>query len=131
MTSAKPKKPLKALASVLTQKVKVRHLVNAAVADLSSVNTGLKQALEQAIQQASSPPHVEHALVISETAGGKVQEAADKLAVVNSALEDAVNERHTLEIQLAEVTEPEALIKSADSAMYRAKRSRFGFSFAR
>ena len=26
---------------------------------------------------------------------------------------------------------PEALIKSADSAMYRAKRSRFGFSFAR
>ena len=41
-----------------------------------------------------------------------------------------MNERHALEIQLAEVTEREALIKSADSAMYRAKRSRFGFSFA-
>ena len=103
LTSAKSKKPLKALASVLTQNVEVKNLVDDAAADLSSVNAGLKQAIEQE----SSPPHVEHALVISETAGGKVQEAADKLAVVNSALEDAVNERHALEIQLAEVTERE------------------------
>ncbi len=103
LTSAKPTKPLKALASVLTQNVEVKNLVDDAAADLSSVTAGLKQAIEKE----SSPPQVEHALVISETAGGKVQEAADKLAVVNSALEDAVNERNALEIQLAEVIERE------------------------
>lgn len=103
MTAAKPEKPFKALVNVLSQTVEVTGLVEDAAADLSSVNAGLKQAIEEE----SPPPHVEHALVISETAGEKVQQAATKLALVNSALKDAVHERHALEIKLAEVTERE------------------------
>lgn len=76
-------------------------MVEEAAGDLSSVNSGLKQA----IAHPTPPPHIEQALEVSETAEGKVQEAADKLAVVNIALSDAVHERNILEVQLAEITE--------------------------
>ena len=89
---------------MLVQTEEVKGLVDEAAEDLSSVNTGLKQAIEHP----SPPPHIEQALEISETAEGKVQEAAEKLAVVSSALKDAVQERQALEVQLAEITEREA-----------------------
>ena len=107
--AAKPPKPLKTLKKVLLQTQHVTGIVQDAAEDLSSVNSGLKQATE--LQRA--PPQVEEALGISETAEGKVQDAADKLAVVNSALKDAVQERLALEIQLAEVTEREEASRHA------------------
>ena len=94
---------------MLVQTEAVKGLVDAAAADLSSVNAGLKQALDDD----SPPPHIEQALEISETAEDKVQEAADKLAVVNRALKAAVQERHVLEIQLAEITEREQTSRHA------------------
>ena len=94
---------------MLGQTEEVKGLVEEAAEDISSVNAGLKQAIELP----SPPPHVKWALEISQTAESKVQEAADKLAVVNSALQDAVQERQALEVQLAEVTEREEASRHA------------------
>lgn len=94
---------------MLVQTEEVKGLVDEAAQDLSSVNAGLKQAIEHP----RPPPHIEQALEISETAEDKVKEAADKLAVVNSALKDAVQERHALEVQLADVTEREEASRHA------------------
>lgn len=106
---ANPKKPPKPLTTVLGQTEEVTGLVEDAAGHLSSVNAGLKQAIEHT----SPPPHIEQALEISETAESKVQEAAHKLAVVNSELKDAVEDRHALEVQLAEITEREEAARHA------------------
>ena len=71
--------------------------------NLSSVNTEFKQTIEHQ----NPPPHIVQALEISETVEGKVQEAADELAAVNSASKDVAQEWHALEVQLTEVTERE------------------------
>ena len=105
----KPVRTHKALTHVLGQTEEVKGLVEEAAEDISSVNAGLKQAIELP----SPPPHVKWALEISQTAESKVQEAADKLAVVNSALKDAVQERQALEVRLAEVTEREEASRHA------------------
>ncbi len=94
---------------MLGQTEAVKGLVEEAGDDISSVNAGLTQAIEHP----SPPPHVKWALEISQTAESKVQEAADKLEVVNSALKDAVQERLALEVQLAEVTEREEVSRHA------------------
>lgn len=111
-TTAKPLKPHKThktLSKVLGQTEEVTGLVEDVAQDLSSVNAGLKQATANA----KATPHIEQALETSETAESKAQEAADKLAVVNNALKDAVQERQALELQLAEITEREEAARHA------------------
>ena len=105
----KPLKPIKALAKVLNQTEEVTGIVEAAAGDLSSVNAGLQQAIDDQ----RPPPVIEQALEISITVEDKVQEAADKLAVVNHALKAAVEERHALELELAKVTELEEASRHA------------------
>lgn len=70
-------------------------MVEYAAVNLSSVNAGLKQA----VRHTSPPPQIEEAMEVSENAERKVQEAANKLAVVNSELKDAVEDRGALEVQ--------------------------------
>jgi diguanylate cyclase len=91
----------RSLTKVLVQSEHVENLVKESAEELSSVNTGIKQAL---VNQ-GSVPGVENALEKSEAVEGKVQEASDKLAVVNQALKDEVKGRHVLEDKLSEVTE--------------------------
>ena len=105
----RPLKPVKALAKVLNQTEEVTGLVEAAAGDLSSVNAGLKQAIDDQ----RPPPVIEQALEVSITVEDKVQEAAGKLAVVNHALKAAVVERHALELELAKVTELEEASRHA------------------
>ena len=103
-----PKAP-KVLAKVINQTEEAKGLVEEAAQHLSSVNSGLKQVIEDE----SPARQIVQTLEISETAEGKVQEAADKLALVNRQLKGAVHERHALEIQLAEVTELAATSRHA------------------
>ena len=69
--------------------------------ELSSVNAGIKEE----IANQDSPSGLEDALEKSEAVEGKVQDASDKLSVVNLALKDEIEERNSLEGKLAAVTE--------------------------
>jgi diguanylate cyclase (GGDEF)-like protein len=93
--------PAKSLTKVLGQSEHVKDLVEECAAELSSVNTVLKQELADG----DALPGVEHALERSEAVENKVQDASEKLAVVNQGLEGEVTERRILESQLAAVTE--------------------------
>ena len=108
---SKPLKSLKALTKVLGQTQEVTGLVEEAAGDLSCVNS----ELERAIDQQRPPPLIAQALENSRAVEEKVQDAADKLAVVSDALKEAVQERQALEIQLAKVTEREQLLRHASS----------------
>jgi diguanylate cyclase (GGDEF)-like protein len=89
------------LTHVLGQAEHIKDLVEECAEDLSTVNTTLKQGLNQ-----QHPlPVVEVALQKSEAVEGKVQDVSEKLAVVNQALEGEVNDRHRLEQKLAAATE--------------------------
>lgn len=101
--------PVKALSNVLGQTKRVKVLVDEAALDLSSVNSVLKRGLED--QQPS--PGIERALQKSEAIEGKVQQAADKLAVVNEALKDEVRERQLLESKLDAATQREETSRHA------------------
>jgi hypothetical protein len=94
-SAAAARESVKPLTEVLVQTEEVQGLVDEAVEDLSSVNAGLKRVLDYP----SPPPHVEQALVETESVEDKVQEPA------------------------------EGLINSADAAMYQAKRSGQRFAF--
>ena len=93
--------PARSLTEVLGQSEHVKDLVEECAAELSSVNTALKQELAEG----DPLPGVEHALEKSEAVEDKVQDASEKLAVVNQGLEDEVTERLKLESQLVAVTE--------------------------
>nr|WP_295786269.1 GGDEF domain-containing protein [Rhodoferax sp.] len=99
----------KGLTEVLDQSEHVRDLVEQSARELSSVNTGLAQEVEQH----SEPPGVRTALEKSQAVEGKVQDAADKLSRVNQALQAEVNARHILEEQLATVTHDEQAARHA------------------
>lgn len=94
-------KPAGSLIKVLDQSEHAKDLVAEAAEELSSVNTDLKQQLTVG----ESQPAVENALEKSVAVEGKVQNASEKLEIVNLALKDEVKERHVLEDQLATVTE--------------------------
>lgn len=94
-------KPSKSLTKVLGQSEQIKGLVVKAAEELASVNTVLKQELEER----DPLPGVENALERSEAVEDKVQEASDKLSVVNLALKDEVEQRHILEDRLVAVTE--------------------------
>ena len=91
------------LTRVLGQNEHAAGLVEECAAELSGVNEVLKQELADG----AARPQVEGALAKSAAVESKVHEAADRLSVVNEALQDEVNERHLLEHQLAAITEQE------------------------
>lgn len=99
----------KTLTDVLGQAEHVKDLVEQSAQELSSVNTGLAQEMAQSRE----PPGVRQALEKSQAVEGKVQDAADKLSVVNLALEAEVSTRHALEAQLATVTQAEQAARHA------------------
>lgn len=93
--------PSRSLNKVLDQSEHIKDLVVEAAAELSSVNTVLKQELTE-----QTPlPGVENAIEKSEAVEVKVQDASEKLSLVNLALKTEVKKRHVLEEQLAAVTE--------------------------
>ena len=89
------------LTKALAQNEHAKTLVADAAKELSSVNEVLKQELAEK----HPPPAVENAIEKSEGVEGKVQEVADKLAIVNLALQGEVRDRVMLDHQLAAVTE--------------------------
>lgn len=99
----------KTLIDVLGQAEHVKDLVEQSAKDLSSVNTELAQEMVQGRQ----PPGVRVALEKSQVVEGKVQDASDKLSVVNLALEAEVKTRQELEAQLATVTQAEQTARHA------------------
>ena len=102
-------KPAKSLTDVLGQNKLAKGMVEAAGAELSSVNTVLKQELEGGARL----PGVEDVLEKNEAVESKVQEAVEQLTVVNQSLADEVKHRHALELQLATVTEKEESARHA------------------
>lgn len=102
-------KASKTLTDVLGQAERVKDLVEQSAQELSSVNTGLAQEMAQSRE----PQGVRRALEKSQAVEGKVQDAADKLSVVNQALEAEVGTRHVLEAQLATVTQAEEAARHA------------------
>lgn len=99
----------KTLTDVLGQAEHVKDLVEQSAQELSSVNTELAQEMVQGRQ----PPGVRQALEKSQAVEDKVQDASDKLSVVNVALEAEVNARHVLEAQLVTVTQAEQTARHA------------------
>jgi diguanylate cyclase (GGDEF)-like protein len=92
-------KPAKSLDQLLGQNEHVESLVAASAEDLGLVNKTLE--LELADHQPERG--IETALEISRAAEEKVQEASEKLSDVNQALKDEVEERESLEAELAAV----------------------------
>ncbi|MES2950796.1 MAG: GGDEF domain-containing protein [Pseudomonadota bacterium] len=99
----------KTLTDVLGQAEHVKELVEQSAQELSSVNTGLAREMEQA----GEAPGMRLALEKSQAVEGKVQDAADKLSVVNLALEAEVSTRQALETQLETVTQEEEAARHA------------------
>ena len=97
------------LTQVLGQAEHVKDLVDECAEGLSSVNTSLKHEVHVESPQGG----IELAIKESELIEGKVQEAADKLAVVNASLETAVQSQQALEAQLLIVTKDEAAARHA------------------
>lgn len=99
----------KTLTDVLGQAEHVKELMDQSAQELSSVNTGLAQEMAQSAE----PPGVRHALAQSQAVEGKVLDAAEKLTVVNKALEAEVSARHELQAQLLTVTQDEQAARHA------------------
>ncbi len=87
----------KSLTKALVQSARVKHMVEEAAEELSSVNTVLKQELTDR----HSLPEIDNAIQNNEAIEIKVQDAAEELSLVNKALENEVRERHLLEHQLS------------------------------
>ena len=99
----------KSLTDVLGQSEHVKELVEQSAQELSSVNTVL--AHEMVLN--GEPEGVREALEKSQAVEGKVQDAADKLSLVNLALEAEVSARHLLEGHLATLTHDEQIARHA------------------
>ena len=88
------------LTHTLGKNERVKDLVEECADDLSTVNAGLKQEL----LSGEKTPGIENALEKSELVESKVQNASEALAEVNLALKAEVEERESLEEQLATAT---------------------------
>lgn len=97
------------LVEVLGQVEHAQELVEQSAQELSCVNTELAQEMVHN----GEPPGVRDVLERSQAIEGKVQEAADKLSVVNQALEAEIGARHQQEGQLATVTHDDELARHA------------------
>ena len=104
-----PAKRAETLTKVLGQSEQVTALVKESAKDLSSVNTVIKQELENSAQV----PEVESALRKNIAVENKVRDASEKLMAVNQALEGEVRERDLVDHQLAAATEQEAAARHA------------------
>ena len=104
-----PAKRAQTLTKVLGQSEHVTDLVKESAKDLSSVNTVIKQELENGVQG----PEVESALRKNIVVENKVRDASEKLMAVNQALEGEVRERDLVDHQLAAATESEAAARYA------------------
>ncbi len=89
------------LTKALDQSERVKNIVEECAEDLSSVNG----ALTQELAGSAPPPRVALAIEKSGVVEGKVQDASERLAIVNEALKAEVGERHALEERLAVLTE--------------------------
>ncbi|MCM2315682.1 MAG: GGDEF domain-containing protein [Thermoanaerobaculia bacterium] len=94
-------RPSSSLSDALGQNEAAKELVAEAAAELSAINTELKQGLADQ----KSMPDLEAVIEKSEAVGEKVQEASEKLSSVNLVLQNAVTDRHALQGQLVAVTE--------------------------
>jgi diguanylate cyclase (GGDEF)-like protein len=99
----------KSLARVLGQSEHVAELVKESAAELSSVNSVIAQ--EMAVRHPL--PEVETALEKSAAVEDKVQDASEKLKVVNRALEGEVRERALVDQKLAAAIEQEEAARYA------------------
>lgn len=99
----------KSLTDVLGQSEHVKELVEQSAQELSSVNIEL--AHETVLN--GEPSGVRQALEKSQAVEGKVQDAADKLSLVNLALEAEVSARHVLEGHLATLAHDEQIARHA------------------
>jgi diguanylate cyclase (GGDEF)-like protein len=99
----------RALTNVLGQSEHVNELAKDSVDELSSVNAVIKQELAHGDPQ----PAVEDALEKSKAVESKVQEASEKLTVVNSALEGEIRERVLVDHQLAAAIEQKEAAEDA------------------
>lgn len=97
---SKSPRSAKSLTQVLDQSERAKDIVEECADDLSSVNAGLKQEM----QDGDVSPGVESALEKTEAVESKVQDASDALEVVNRGLHEQVKERQVLDAQLATVT---------------------------
>lgn len=97
---SKSPRSAKSLTQVLDQSERVKDIVEECADDLSLVNAGLKQEM----QDGDVSPGVESALQKSEAVESKVQDASESLALVNRGLKEEVKERQVLNAQLATVT---------------------------
>jgi diguanylate cyclase (GGDEF)-like protein len=88
---------------VLEENEHVRELVNESARELSWINTVIKQALANL----GPLPELEQAIKKSESVQRTVQEALEKLTVVNRALEGEVRERDMVDHQMAAAIEQE------------------------
>jgi diguanylate cyclase len=100
---------IKSLTTVLKQTKHVKDLVEECARDLSLVNSGIKQELENL----DSLPGVESALEKNEVVEEKVQEVAKKLSVVNSGLTGQVRDSNLLVQQFAAAVEQEEAARHA------------------
>jgi diguanylate cyclase (GGDEF)-like protein len=99
----------KSLTKVLKQSKHVKDLVEECAKDLSTVNSGIKQELENL----DSLPGVESALEQNETIEEKVQEVSKKLSVVNNGLVGQVRNSNLLVQQFAAAVEQEEAARHA------------------
>jgi len=106
---ARPTERTRPLVKVLEQSEHVKSLVAECAEELSSVNTGIKQELENA----EPMPVVEAALEKSEAIKDKVLEASEKLSLVNNELEGQIRDRNMLDHQLAAAIEQEESARHA------------------
>jgi diguanylate cyclase len=96
-------KRARTLTKVLEENEQVKELVKESARQLSWVNTVIKQALAHA----GPLPELEQAIKKSESIQRTVQEALEKLTVVNRALEGEVRERDMVDHQMAAAIEQE------------------------
>ena len=99
----------KSLHRVLGQTTRVKELVEECAEELSSVNAGIKEELEN-LESASG---IESALKKNERVEEKVKEASEKLTVVNGGLAGQVRDRSLLDHQFAAAVEQGAAARHA------------------
>lgn len=102
------------LSKVLDQSEHVNKLVKESAEELSSVNTAIKQEL----QNEDVLPAVAEVIGKSEAVEIKVQEASDKLTVVNQALKVEIRERIVVDRELASAIEEKEV--ALDAALHDA-----------
>ncbi|MBT3065660.1 GGDEF domain-containing protein [Rhodoferax sp. U11-2br] len=116
MSSRRPQKPrpaaakqLESLTQLMGHAEDVKTLMEEFAEGLSSVNLVLKQEHSAPNRQSSIDTAIQH----SEILESKVQDATDKLALMNEALETEWQSRYDLEEQLAAVILDEAAARHA------------------